>query len=188
MTSASRIAPGDRRQVGRLNHAVATALGRLHGTTPPNLFLTLGRHRRLFRAWLVFAGALMPGGRLRRRDTELVILRVAHRRGCVYELDHHRRLGVRAGLAPADIDELAEPDAPAHPRWSAREAALLAAVDQLLDDRDVDDATWAELARHLDERRLVELVLLVGHYDMLATTIATLRIQPDPPRRGRTGR
>jgi alkylhydroperoxidase family enzyme len=169
MTSASRIAPGDRRQVGRLNHAVATALGRLHGTTPPNLFLTLGRHRRLFRAWLV-------------------ILRVAHRRGCVYELDHHRRLGVRAGLAPADIDELAEPDAPAHPRWSAREAALLAAVDQLLDDRDVDDATWAELARHLDERRLVELVLLVGHYDMLATTIATLRIQPDPPRRGRTGR
>jgi len=34
---------------------------------------------------------------------------------------------------------------------------------------------------HFD-RELIELVMLVGHYDMLATAITTLRIQPDGPR------
>ena len=68
------------------------------GTSPPNLFLTLGRHRKLFRGWLRFAGRLMPGGKLPRRETELVILRVAHLRSCQYEFDHHVHLGRRAGL------------------------------------------------------------------------------------------
>ena len=183
MTVVERVTPGDRRQVGWLNAAIAQALGRATGTAAPNLFLTLGRHRRLFRGWLLFAGALMPGGRLPRRDTEIVILRVAHRRGCTYELEHHRRLGTRAGLTAAEIDALGAADIEPDLRWSARERAVLAATDQLLDRRDVDDATWSRLAAHLDQRRLIELVMLVAHYDMLATTIGTLRIQPDEPRR-----
>ena len=48
---------------------------------------------------------------------------------------------------------------------------------------DLDDATWAALRAHLDEREAIELCMLVGHYEMLATTIATLRIQTDRPRR-----
>ena len=70
--------------------------GRRHGR-PPNLFSTLARHRRLFRAWLRFAGALMPRGSLPRADTELVILRVAHNSRCEYEWRHHERLGPRPG-------------------------------------------------------------------------------------------
>ena len=42
--------------------------------------------------------------------------------------------------------------------------------------------TWAALRAHLDDRELIELVLLVGHYEMLATTITTLRIEPDAHR------
>jgi AhpD family alkylhydroperoxidase len=126
----------------------------------------------------------MPGGRLRRRETELVILRVAHRRGCSYEFEHHRHLGAKAGVTAADLDAVTGEATPSLPGWTARERAILAAVDQLLDDHDVDDATWSRLAGELDERELIELVMLVGHYDMLATTIATLRIEPDRPRRG----
>ena len=59
---------------------------------------------------------------------------------------------------------------------------VVAAVDALHDRRDLSDDEWAELARHLDERELIELVMLVGHYEMLATTIATLRIAPDQRR------
>jgi alkylhydroperoxidase family enzyme len=47
----------------------------------------------LFRRWLWFAGALMPGGRLPRDETELVILRVAHNTDCDYEWGHHERIG-----------------------------------------------------------------------------------------------
>jgi AhpD family alkylhydroperoxidase len=122
----------------------------------------------------------MPGGKLPRRETELVILRVAHRRGCAYEFDHHVHLGRRAGVTATDVDRvMAGPDATG---WTRREQAILAAVDELHDTRDVDDATWDELRRAHSERDAIELILLAGHYEMLATVINTLRIRPDERR------
>ena len=181
MTSASaRIAPGARADVGARIYALAWVSGRVTGTTPPNLFLTLGRHRKLFRGWLRFAGRLMPGGTLPRRETELVILRVAQLTGCVYELEHHRRLGRRAGVTEADMAHVSE--GATATGWSARERTLLSAVDELHERRDLSDTAWARVREHLDEPTAIELVLLITHDEMLATTIDTLRIQPDRPR------
>lgn len=179
-----RIAPGGRSDVGLLAWIVSRVAGRAIGTEPPNLFLTLGRHRKLFRVWLRFAGRLMPRGMLPRRDTELVILRVAHLTSCRYEFDHHARLGRRAGLGEADLERIVH--GPDDSGWSARERALLSAVDRMHADRDLDDPSWESLRAHLDEREAIELCMLVGHYEMLATTIAALRIQPDRPRRRHT--
>jgi hypothetical protein len=60
---------------------------------------------------------------------------------------------------------------------------ILEAVDELHRALDLTDDTWAALSGHLEERDRIELVLLVGHYEMLATAIGTLRIQPDRRRR-----
>jgi AhpD family alkylhydroperoxidase len=174
---SARIAPGTRRDVGLFAWGFSRIAGRVAGTAPPNLFMTLGRHRGLFRGWLFFAGRLMPGGKLPRRETELVILRVAHLRSCAYEFEHHVRLGRRAGVCEADVRRVVE--GPGAEGWSPRERALLAATDELHARGDLSEETWSELVRHLDERRLIELVFLVGHYEMLATAITTLRIQPD---------
>ena len=181
-TSAGpRVAPGTRRDLGWLGWVVSAVSGRVSGTGPPNLFLTLGRHRSLFRSWLHFGGRLMPGGRLPRRDTELVILRVAHLRDCAYELEHHIHLARRAGVGDADVQRVLT--GPSAAGWTPREQALLGAVDQLHHDRDLDDAAWDALSAHLDERERIELVFLVGHYELLATAIRTLRIEPDARRR-----
>ena len=187
-TAPARIAPGDRDDIGRINWEVARVSGKVAGTGPPNLFLTLGRHRPLFRGWLRFAGRLMPGGKLARRETELVILRVAHLAGCSYEFDHHVALGRRAGVRAADVDRLLV--GPEAPGWTTREQVILAAVDQLHYHRDVTDDAWVALRRELSEVEAIELILLVGHYEMLATAIGTLRIQPDEHRSrpGRLGR
>lgn len=172
-----RIAPGERRDVGLFTWVFGMVAGRAMRTGPPNIFMTLGRHRPLFRGWLRFAGRLMPRGKLPRRETELVILRVAHLRQCQYEFDHHVKLGRRAGVGDADVRRIME--GPEAEGWSERERALLSAVDELHAAGDVAEETWAGLKRHLDERLLIELVLLAGHYEMLATAIKTLRIQPD---------
>jgi AhpD family alkylhydroperoxidase len=119
----------------------------------------------------------MPRGSLTRRDTELVILRVAHLRRCRYELEHHRRLARRAGLDAEAVQRvLAGPTAQG---WSARDRVLLGAVDSLLIKRDIEDDAWQSLSAHFAMAQLVELCLLVGHYDMLAMTIAALRVAPD---------
>ncbi len=177
--SAARVAPGGRAEVGIANWAFAQVSGLVAGTAPPHLFLTLGRHRRLFRGWLRFAAQLMPGGRISRRDTELVILRVGERTGCEYELAQHRRLARRAGVSDAEIARVAE--GPGAPGWSERDRMLLTVADELHDRRDLDDETWTLLRSHLDEVEAIELVLLVAHYEMLATAIGALRIQPDRP-------
>lgn len=176
-----RIGPGTRHDVGLPAVVLARGAGLVAGTGPLNLFLTLGRQRRLFRGWLRFSGRLMPGGTLPRRESELAILRVAHLRGCRYEFDHHVRLSRRAGVGADDLRRVVE--GPAADGWSPRDRAMLAAVDMLHEHQDIDDATWATLAEHLDEPQLVEYCLLVAHYEMLATVIITLRIQPDHPRR-----
>lgn len=178
--SEPRISPGTWREVGPVVAGFARLAGRVQGTAPPAVFLTLGRHRRLFWGWLHFAGRLMPGGRLSRRESELVILRVASRRGSAYELTQHRRLGRRAGLL---VDEIAAIEADVdHDGFSPRERLLLRASDELVVDQDVSDGLWTELTAHFDERERIEIVMLAGHYAMLATALHALRVQPDPPR------
>src|SRR6185312_3172067 len=101
-----RITPGSRDEIGLLNHAIVRAAGAAVGGRPPNVFTTLARNRRLFRRWLWFAGGLMPGGKLPRVDTELVILGVAHLTDNEYEWGHHERLGRRAGLSAEEIERV----------------------------------------------------------------------------------
>jgi alkylhydroperoxidase family enzyme len=178
MAGAPRIPPGNRRQIGAVNHALARVLGAAAGGRPPNVFTTLARHRGLFRRWLLFAGALMPGGRLPRADSELVILRVAHNCGSEYEWRQHERLAALAGL---DADRIAAArEGAGAPGWTARQALLIRAADELhTPARTISDELWAALATELDERRLIELCMLIGHYEMLAMTLNALRVEPD---------
>lgn len=179
----ARIAPGGRAEIGLLNAGLARLIGLATGRRPPHIFTTLARNRGLFRRWLWFAGGLMPGGRLPRRDTELLILRVARLTGCDYERGHHEELGRRAGLSAAEIERVGE--GPAAPGWTPRQARLLRAADELHASGDIGDGLWGELAAEFDEPRLIELCLLVGHYEMLAMTLKALRVQPDPAPIGR---
>ena len=179
--SEPRIAPGrGPGDVGLFAYGFSKIAGVVSRTNPPNLFMTLGRHPKLFRGWLRFAGRLMPGGKLPRRETEIVIIRVAYLSGCDYELHHHERLGKRAGLSLEEIERIKA--GPAAEGWAPRERTLLEAVEELHTSRDITDATWLALRQYYDDKRLIELVFLVGHYEMLATALLTLRVEPDGAR------
>jgi alkylhydroperoxidase family enzyme len=172
-----RIAPGGMRDIGLVNYAIARVAGRVTGTGPPNIFLTLGRHPRLFRAWLRFAGRLMPRGELPRHETELAILRVAHNCGSEYERRAHVRIGRSVGLTAEQFERVTE--GPSADGWSEREHALLCACDEMHEARVIGDETWADLSRLYDERELIEISMLIGHYEMLAMVLGSLRVQPE---------
>lgn len=173
-----RPGPGSRKQLGLVNGAIEAIGARATGRRRLGVFATIGRARRLFRGWLIYSATMMPFGELSRTDTELMILRVAHGRGADYERDHHRVIGERAGLTAAEIDAVDRRD---H-GFTGRRGAMVEVVDQLVEKRDVDDAAWAELARHLSERECVALVQLVTHYDGLATALHVLGTPPDQAR------
>ena len=177
MSDTPRITPGTRPQIGWINYGIARVIGAATGGAPPNIFLTLALHRTLFRKWLRFASGLMPGGKLPRDESELLILRVAHATGCDYEWHHHENIGLTAGLSAEEIERVRE--GPEAEGWSPRRRAMLRAADELLADNFISDSVWAELRAELSETRLIELCLLVGHYEMLAGTLNSLKVQPD---------
>jgi alkylhydroperoxidase family enzyme len=141
---------------------------------PLNIFATLARAPQLFWRWLGFAGALLDG-RLPPRLREIAILRTARLCGSDYEWVQHVPIAETAGLSGDEIAALRGPIDPS--RWTEEEAVVLRASDELYDGGDLADETWAMLCRHFDDASTIELVVLVGHYQLLATTLRTLRIQ-----------
>jgi alkylhydroperoxidase family enzyme len=175
---APRIAPGGFREIGLRNWAIVKVAGLVSGGKPPNVLTTIARHRKLFRRWLKLGSALMPGGKLPRDEVELVILRVAHNTGSEYEWSQHERIAGAVGLSGEEIARVR--DGAGAPGWSERRAALLGAVDELHADRRIGDELWARLRSFLNEEELIELCMLVGHYEALAMTLNSLAVEPDP--------
>jgi alkylhydroperoxidase family enzyme len=175
--AAPRITPGRGSQLGlfpRLFTAIARAATKGRSV---NIFATLGRNHRLFRPWLMFAGRLMPFGKLPRVDSELVILRVGWNCRAEYEWAQHQHIARRIGLDKESIARVhLGPEAEG---WTDRQAAILTAVDELHAERVVSDATWERLKAHLDEPRLLELCMLTGHYEMLAMTLNSAGVEVD---------
>ncbi len=151
------------------------------GTTEPmNIFTTLGRaDPELFRRWLGFGGALLAGtlpGRLR----EMVVLRTAFRFGGGYEWAHHIELAEAQGITRDEIAALGRVDGLGEVAWAPVESAALRAVDETADADGVSDATWEALEDLLSESELIELLMLIAHYQMLAGVLRSLRVQLEP--------
>jgi 4-carboxymuconolactone decarboxylase len=142
-----------------------------------NIFATLARHPRLFKKWSDFGGWLLYGGELPPRDRELLILRTGFRCGSDYEWGQHVAIGKAAGLADDEIAAVAiGPDAGT---WTALEATLLRAADELHDGSRITDGTWAELAAAYNERQLIEVCMVVGQYHLVAMTLNSLGVEPE---------
>ncbi len=139
-----------------------------------NIFTTLVRHPGLFRRWAPFGGKLLAG-KLPARDRELLILRTGWNCHAEYEWAQHVRIARTAGLGDDEIARVqAGPDADG---WSDADATLLRAADELHADAGISDPTWAALTARYDERQLIEVPMVVGHYHLVAFTLNSLGVQ-----------
>src|SRR5687768_8271244 len=147
------------------------------GSAASNIFTTLVRHPGLFRKWMPFGGKLLAG-KLSPRDRELLILRTGWRCRSPYEWGQHVLIARRAGITDAEIERVKEgPDAP---EWDPFDATLIRAADELHDDHVLSDETWSSLAARYDERQLIEVPMVVGHYHLVAFTLNSLGVQREP--------
>jgi len=179
VSAPARILPGGLRELGPINWAISRLGARAIRAPQLHLFAILGQHKRLFWTWLPFAGVLLGGGKLRREDTELVILRVAYLRNCEYELQQHCRIANRFGVDSALQGKIFE--GPQADGLTDRQRVLLTATDEFINDRTVSDQTWASLSSYLTKPQLIEFCTLAGQYDALAATMNTLKMPLDFP-------
>lgn len=173
-TGETRLAPLSEREMNWFQRRLTRYLVLRHQVPAHNLFATFLHAPRIFLAWLPFASQLMPYGSLTRRQTELVILRVAWRSRCRYEWVQHVQIGSAVGLSDEEILRVIE--GPSGMGWTTLEAALLQAVDDVVLAGVISSSAWDVLAGVLSARQLTEAVMLVGHYCMLASVIDSLGI------------
>ena len=158
--------------------ALAPALDSLTpaGGEAPMLFRVIGTSER---AWAKFAGgSLLDRGPLPMRARELVIFRTAARIGADYEWGMHGKIfAERCAIDAAQLLALAGKGDFA---WPSDEAALLATVDALIDDRHLSDAQHARMASHFTPDQQLEIVQLVGFYQAVGLIVGAFGIQPEP--------
>jgi alkylhydroperoxidase family enzyme len=155
----------------------------LGGLTPSgsdralNIFGTLAQHPNLLHDYLPFGSRLLLGGELPDRDREFVILVTAQLCECSYEWDHHVRMAKSAGLSKGEIEHISR-GRQSDP-WAPDDAALIAAVSELVSRHTVGDDTWEVLEARYSHRQLLELTMLVGHYAMLAGMLNAVGVEHD---------
>ena len=161
----------------RLRELFARGLRRDDGEVL-NIFAALANHPDLLRRWLVFAAHVLSKSTLPARERELVILRTGWRCRSRYEWGQHVLIARDCGVADDEIERVkAGPDAPG---WSADDALLLRAADELHDRSTVSDETWSGLAARFTPEQCLDLVATVGNYHLVSMFLNTLQVPLDP--------
>lgn len=143
----------------------------------PNVFPVMNINGRLFWPWLFFASRLMPFGRLPATTREKIILRVAWNCRSRYEWAQHLQLAQKAGVPDNEILQVAQP---ASQLSNAYLAALMAACDSLCAKQAISNSAWAVLAAAHSEKELMEILVLVGHYEMVAGVLINANVPLEP--------
>lgn len=166
------LAGNERGMISRIVDWGTRVIGKVE---PRNIFLTLQRSPRLFWPWVLFASRLMPYGKIDALDRERVILRVAWLCRSQYEWGQHVEIGGKLGLPAAELPWIAE--GPAAPGWDAQRRTLLTAVDEFHAERFVSETTWKALRELHPEDEMLELLMLIGHYEMLAGVLNSAGVE-----------
>lgn len=136
---------------------------------------TLARHSKLLKRWNPLIMHTMRKSELSARDTELVILRVAHLCDCGYEWAQHEVMAREAGLDDADYARVIA--GAGAEGWSGAEAALLCAVDELKAETHISHQTWARLTHHFETKQIMDIVATTGAYVLLAMALNSFGVQ-----------
>ena len=142
-----------------------------------NIFTTLGRHPKLLKRWMVFANHCLLKSSLPPRERELVILRAGWQCNSEYEWAQHNRIGLEVGLSADEIERVKTGGTA--DGWTASEKTLLFAVDELLETKSLNDASWAALGKHFNDQQVLDIIFTAGNYATLAMALNACRVEVD---------
>ena len=162
-----RIAGGPRAQ-GPQAFDLADERGRLHG--PFNAMLI---SPEVGSAIQELGAAIRYKSGLSARAREIAILELSVLRTSAFEWYAHERVGKQAGLSEEEIAALLAA-APA-PTLTPSEAVVRETVRLLVCERDLDDTQFGAASAALGEQILMDVIALVGYYDLLALSLRVWR-------------
>jgi 4-carboxymuconolactone decarboxylase len=119
--------------------------------------------------------ALRYRGHLPDRARELSILTVAARSQSEFEWQSHYAIAKSLGIADDIVDAIRAGREPLA-ITDAVERAVVAASTSLIADSDLGEVEFAELVELIGEDGVIELVVLVGYYELLARLLRVFKV------------
>jgi 4-carboxymuconolactone decarboxylase len=153
----------------------------LDGVPPLNVFRMTAHAETAFRPWLAFGGALLSSLQLDPVVRELVILRVARLSDAEYEWTQHEPIALAVGASREQVTAVDRGALDDRALGEGERAALRFATEVVRDVRASDEALAALWAASFSPREVVELLLVVGQYMMVARVAETAGIELDDP-------
>jgi alkylhydroperoxidase family enzyme len=138
-----------------------------------NIFRLIANAQTAYRPFMAYGAALLRDLELDPVVREQAILRVAALTpGAEYEWVQHEAIGRAVGMTDAQV---------AACRSGDPDDLVLRFTEEVVRDASPSDATFAVMAERFSPREIVELILVIGQYMMLARLMATARIDLDEP-------
>ncbi|MFQ5478878.1 MAG: carboxymuconolactone decarboxylase family protein [Candidatus Binatia bacterium] len=145
-----------------------------------NIFKMIANAETCFRPFLRLGSAILAQQDFDDKLRELVILQVGRQWNGRYEWEQHVPIAEALGV---DADQIAAIDTGdlGASCFDEVEKAVLAFTREVVEEGKPSDATFAAAAERLSAREIVEMLLTIGFYSMVAMVTESTGIEIDEP-------
>jgi alkylhydroperoxidase family enzyme len=126
-----------------------------------------------------FANSILHRQKLSHVNRELLILQVAQREGGAYEWRQHVPIAFGVGVTQRQID-CVEHGQYSDAAFNAAERALLAFGREVIENVRASDSVFAGMRAHFSEQEIVESIMTIGFYMMMARLTEATETDLDP--------
>lgn len=126
----------------------------------------------MYRVFLPYIEQVIAQTTLPPRDREILVLRALAVADDEYETHHHVAIAHNAGMSDVEIEAVQT----SGDGLSSFDSLLMQAVDELMSEQNMSDATWTGLSAQYSESQMIEVVFLVGCYTVMGMLTNTLGI------------
>ena len=144
-----------------------------------NIFRMMAHAEANFIPAMRYANSILHRQKLSHVNRELLILQVAQRQGGAYEWHQHIPIALGVGVTQRQVDCLEQGNY-TDEAFNATERALLAFGRETIDNVRVPDAVFADMRAHFSEQEIVESIMAIGFYMMMARLTEATETDLDP--------
>jgi 4-carboxymuconolactone decarboxylase len=150
----------------------------LKGRYDLNLYRMLPHATNIAPRFLRMGRAILRESALDPVLREIAILRVGFLGSDSYDVHHHKRAALKAGMSEKKIEAL-ESD-PESAVFSPLERLIIRYTDEVVKNVKAPDGLFNELLQQMDNRRMAELTLTIGFYMAAGRFLENFEVEIEP--------
>ena len=141
-----------------------------------SLYRTFARHPRLAGPRQLQSGHINGKTTLSLREKDMTIVRISWLNGSDYPWAEHVISLRKEGATDNEIRRLS---APGSAGWSAKEGALVQAIDEIYAGNRISDETWKALKANYNDNQILDLLVAATGYQMTSMVSNSFGVQLD---------